>query len=392
MVISRPLRWAAQGGAVVLVAVGALAAASYDKAVTLSLDGSTQSVHVFASTVGDLLTKENVAVGAHDLVSPAADQGLSDGDTVVVRYGRKLTVTVDGTTTDYYTTATSVDAALAELGIRADQAKLSVSRSEPLGRAGLAMSITTPKAVTVAVDGGTTPLSTLGATVADALQQAEVKVRQLDRVTPAPETALAAGMTITVTRVEQKTSTETQPVGFQVVDKDDATLAKGTTKTTTKGVAGQTTLTYTETWVDGKLESRTQTGAQVSTAPVDQVVAVGTKVAAAPAPVKAATPAPAPPAPAAPPAAGNASGAGLNLANAAMWDRIAQCESGGNWHINTGNGYSGGLQFAPSTWSSNGGGDFAARADLASREQQITVANRLYAKAGLGPWGCAHAA
>ncbi|MEO8827523.1 ubiquitin-like domain-containing protein [Lapillicoccus sp.] len=397
MVISRPLRWAAQGGAVVLVAVGALAAASYDKAVNLSLDGSTQSVHVFGSTVGDVLAKENVAVGAHDLVSPAADQGLSDGDTVVVRYGRKLTVTVDGTTTDYYTTATTVDAALAELGIRADQAKLSVSRTEPLGRAGLAMSITMPRAVTMAVDGGTTSLSTLGATVADALQQAEVKVGQLDRVIPAPETALAAGMTITVNRVEQKTATETQPVGFQVVDKDDATLAKGTTRTTTKGVAGQTTLTYTETWVDGKLESRTQAGAQVSTAPVDQVVAVGTKVAtpvkAPAAPAVPAVPAgPAAPAPATPPPAGTTSGAGLNLANAAMWDRIARCESGGNWHINTGNGYYGGLQFAASTWSSTGGGDFASRADLASREQQITVANRLYAKAGLGPWGCAHAA
>ncbi len=74
------------------------------------------------------------------------------------------------------------------------------------------------------------------------------------------------------------------------------------------------------------------------------------------------------------------------------WDGVAACESGGNWHINTGNGYYGGLQFAASTWSSTGGGDFASRADLASREQQITVANRLYAKAGLGPWGCAHAA
>ena len=50
-----------------------------------------------------------------------------------------------------------------------------------------------------------------------------------------------------------------------------------------------------------------------------------------------------------------------------MWDRIAQCESGGNWHINTGNGYYGGLQFAASSWLANGGGDFASRADLASR-------------------------
>jgi hypothetical protein len=74
------------------------------------------------------------------------------------------------------------------------------------------------------------------------------------------------------------------------------------------------------------------------------------------------------------------------------WTGVAQCESGGNWHINTGNGYYGGLQFATASWLANGGDDFASRADLASRAEQITVANRYYAKAGLGPWGCAHAA
>ena len=71
-----------------------------------------------------------------------------------------------------------------------------------------------------------------------------------------------------------------------------------------------------------------------------------------------------------------------------MWDRIAQCESGGNWHINTGNGYYGGLQFDSQTWLANGGADFAPRADLATREEQITVANRVYAVRGLQPWGC----
>jgi hypothetical protein len=75
-----------------------------------------------------------------------------------------------------------------------------------------------------------------------------------------------------------------------------------------------------------------------------------------------------------------------------MWDRIAKCEAGGNWHINTGNGYYGGLQFDSGTWLANGGGKFAARADQASREQQIAVANKVYASRGLQPWGCASAA
>jgi hypothetical protein len=60
-----------------------------------------------------------------------------------------------------------------------------------------------------------------------------------------------------------------------------------------------------------------------------------------------------------------------------MWDRIAQCESGGNWAINTGNGYYGGLQFSFGTWLSAGGGQYAPRADLATREQQIAIASGL---------------
>ena len=68
------------------------------------------------------------------------------------------------------------------------------------------------------------------------------------------------------------------------------------------------------------------------------------------------------------------------------WDRLAQCESGGNWHINTGNGYHGGLQFNPQTWQANGGGQFAATADQASREQQIVVAERVLASQGWGAW------
>lgn len=60
-----------------------------------------------------------------------------------------------------------------------------------------------------------------------------------------------------------------------------------------------------------------------------------------------------------------------------QWDSIAACESGGNWSINTGNGYYGGLQFLQSTWVAAGGLEYAPRADLASREQQIAVAERI---------------
>ncbi|WBB60182.1 transglycosylase family protein [Streptomyces sp. WMMC500] len=81
-----------------------------------------------------------------------------------------------------------------------------------------------------------------------------------------------------------------------------------------------------------------------------------------------------------------ASAAPAGAADSGVWDRIAQCESGGDWSINTGNGYYGGLQFAASTWEAYGGTAYAATADGASREQQIAVATKVQAAQGWGAW------
>ncbi len=84
--------------------------------------------------------------------------------------------------------------------------------------------------------------------------------------------------------------------------------------------------------------------------------------------------------------------AGLGVFTAApaqassVWDEVAQCESGGDWSINTGNGYYGGLQFSNSTWKAYGGTAYAPRADLASREQQIAIAKKTLAGQGPGAW------
>ncbi|HEX3287623.1 MAG TPA: transglycosylase family protein [Mycobacterium sp.] len=68
------------------------------------------------------------------------------------------------------------------------------------------------------------------------------------------------------------------------------------------------------------------------------------------------------------------------------WDKVARCESGGNWAINTGNGYQGGLQFSPSTWRSHGGGEYAPSAQMATKDEQIAVAERVLASQGRGAW------
>ncbi|MEV0737058.1 transglycosylase family protein [Streptomyces sp. NPDC050549] len=80
-------------------------------------------------------------------------------------------------------------------------------------------------------------------------------------------------------------------------------------------------------------------------------------------------------------AAGNAS-----AATASEWDTVASCESGGNWSINTGNGYYGGLQFSASTWAAYGGTAYASTANQASKSQQIAVAEKVLASQGKGAW------
>jgi hypothetical protein len=73
-------------------------------------------------------------------------------------------------------------------------------------------------------------------------------------------------------------------------------------------------------------------------------------------------------------------------ADGGVWDRIAQCESGGNWHINTGNGYYGGLQFSAGTWRAFGGTAYAPTADRATKDQQIAVATKVQRTQGWGAW------
>ena len=83
-------------------------------------------------------------------------------------------------------------------------------------------------------------------------------------------------------------------------------------------------------------------------------------------------------------------GAGIATSSSAqagtVWDRLANCESGGRWNINTGNGFYGGLQFSYTTWNAFGGGRYASTADRASKAEQILVAKRVLQAQGPGAW------
>lgn len=288
---------------------------------------------------------------------------------------KQVTVAVDGHTVVVNGYLNTVSEVLAKSAITLEQKDTVVPQADAIVADGQTITVTRIRAKQVSVvhDGTTAPITTYETTVSGALRDAGVSVSSDDRVSPGLTDAITDGQSVTVQRVSITTVDTTAAIPYATSTVNDATLSKGIKKVTTKGVDGVKTSTYKVVTVDGVEESRTLVSEADTTAPVTQVTSIGTKVTASPAPGTHV-----------PPTGGGA----INLANEAMWDRVAKCESGGNWHINTGNGYYGGLQFSYSTWLGAGGGEFAQRADLASREQQITVANRLYATSGLSQWGC----
>jgi len=330
------------------------------KTITVTVDGQPREVSTYAATAGEVLADEGLRPASHDVVLPDVDATVGDGDTIVLNRARLLTLTVDGVRKEVYTTALSVDGALDELGYRTGDLVLSASRSERLPLDGMDLSIATPKNVTLVADGQQRVVTTTASTAGDLLAEQGIALSPTDRTSLFPEQPLLDAMVLRVTRVQVSDVTEVRSVDYQTVETPDAEAFQGDRTVTQEGVEGEQTVTWRVTVTDGVETGREQLAVVVTTPAVDELVTVGTKEK-----------------PAAPTVAGGS-----------VWDQLAKCEAGGNWAINTGNGYYGGLQFNPGTWAANGG---AGLPHQASREEQIAVAEKIRsASGGFGAWpGCA---
>ncbi|SDL43085.1 resuscitation-promoting factor [Tessaracoccus oleiagri] len=358
--------------ALALVASVGVATAMQKNDVALTVDGATKAIAVREDTVGEVLELEGIELAEHDVVLPGVESEVTDDMEITVLVARPFEVTVDGQTREVWTTGKTVQEALGFLDLDAADSKLSVSRSAAIGREGLSVDVFTAKDVSL-VAGGKEMAVRFAGTVADVLVGAHLTPDADDIVAPAPDTLLADGMEIKYVDVEVTTPSVEKAIPFGKKSVESSKLAKGKSEVTTKGVEGLKRETWKNVYHDGQLQSSIKQSEEVLKDPVTQVTTVGTYVA----PKEATT------------SSTGGGGGAIDLSRAAMWDRIAQCESTGRWNINTGNGYYGGLQFNLATWRSVDGTDFAAYPHQASRAEQITVANRLYAIRGTQPWSCA---
>ncbi|WP_369136666.1 ubiquitin-like domain-containing protein [Modestobacter versicolor] len=328
------------------------------KTVTVTVDGQASEVRTYAATAGEVLADEGLEPASHDVVLPAPDASIGDGDTIVLNRARPLSLTVDGVSSDVYTTALSVDGALDELGYRAENLVLSASRSERLPLDGMALSIATNKTVTLVADGQQRVVVTTAQTAGDLLAEQGIALSATDRTSLYPRQPLLDAMVLRVTRVQVTDVTEVLPVDFATVETPDAEALEGDRTVTQEGVEGEQTITWRVTVTDGVETGREQLGAVVTTPAVDELVTVGTKEKPASTAVVSAD--------------------GLN------WAALAACESGGRPDAVSGTGkYRGMYQFSTGTWATVGGsGDPAA----ASAEEQTMRAQMLYARSGAGQW------
>jgi uncharacterized protein YabE (DUF348 family) len=359
-VYRRPLAQALVIALFVAMLLASLAAVALNKSITITVDGTDRTVHTFASDVRGAVEAAGVAVGPRDRLEPSGGTSIDSGDHIILKRARALTLVEDGYRRQFWTTAASVRDALAGLDLDAQPTVLSAAPSTQIPLDGLSLEMTVRRTVTV-VDGARPArrVTTDAATVRALLDDLGAPLRPADITMPDPDTPLEDGDRVQVVRNGDGEITVITPIPAPVVEVPDAKLAKGQRVVRDPGRPGQLAAVYRILVRDGTEIARRKVKGGVVTEPRPRVVRIGTNPdAVAPA-----------------------------VAFGAVWDRLAACESGGNWAADTGNGYYGGVQFDRQTWRANGGTDYAPTASQASREEQIAVAQKVRdSRGGYGAW------
>lgn len=329
------------------------------RTVTLTVDGKSQTIRTFGGDVESVLASEGISVSGRDAVLPSLDSEVDEGTEISVRFGRKLVVDLDGTKSTHWTTASRVESALRDIGVRASRGtQLSASRGATIDREGMLLQVTTPKRLTIVVGDQKPRVVNLAVrSPQSALKEVGVTADKDDLVrmhtdVKGEHPVLVDGDKVTFIKVDkQRKRVNAEPVPFEIIEKPDSSLYEDESEVEREGVAGARNVVYDITLHNGDEVRRKAVWQKALRAPVAKVVLVGTKER---------------------PEVGYG-----------IFDRLAECESGGNWAANTGNGYYGGVQFSASTWASVGGSGLPHEH---SREEQIKRASILQQRSGWGQW------
>jgi uncharacterized protein YabE (DUF348 family) len=342
---------------VALTFAGGYAVAAH-KTVTLTVDGASVTVSTMKSHVIDVVQENGFDVGERDDLYPAANDTIQQSETIVLRRSRPLQISLDGRNSrQVWTTASTVQEALAQLSMT-DTAPAAASRGSRVPLEGMSLPVVGARTVQINDAGVIRTVRLAAANVAGFLEAAGVPLQQSDTVVPAANSPVADGMQIQVTRVRVARLTQTVPLAPDNKEVPDVTMNMSRQVVDDPGTPGTQDVTYAVATVNGVETGRLPVANVVIVPARDGQIRIGAKPG---------TEVP-------------------EVAQGDTWDALSRCEAGGNWAINTGNGFYGGVQFDQNTWERNGGLRYAQRADLATREEQIAIAEVTRARQGWGAW------
>lgn len=334
---------------------GTTAFVSFDKHVTISVDGQLTQVKTYAASVDGVLHRAGITVGPHDSLTPAHATKVHDGTTISIARGRLLTLTIDGVTHQAWVTGDNVDAVLQQAGLRIPQAAdVSVDRSARVPVTGMNISINLPHLVDVRVDGTVHSIVSTQTTLAGVLAEAGVVVSPADQISSDLQTRPFDGLYVIILRISSGQELVSSQIPFTAKTVDDPTLLVGTKKVEQVGKIGTMVATYQDGYVDGVQTTKSLVGQQETVPPVEQITAIGTKPKPKPKPK--------------PVVVYSVAADGLN------WKALAACEAGGRANA-VDPPYYGMYQFRANTWHAVGGTGLPS---AASASEQTYRAQLLY--------------
>ncbi|HTE57118.1 MAG TPA: ubiquitin-like domain-containing protein [Verrucomicrobiae bacterium] len=325
--------------------------------IELSMDGTKQSIPTRASTVGEFLERANITLGEKDIVEPAKDTTIYDEELRINVYrARPVTIVEEnGLRTFAYSAATTPRSVVQQAGVTVyPEDNLSSEVPDNFLREGVlgekvVIDRSTP--VNINLYGTHVPLRTHAKTVAEFLKEKNVQLSKDDTVQPAPTTLITPEIQVFVLRSGTQIATAEEAIPMPLEYIEDSSLSAGSQAVRQAGAPGKKVVTYQIELVNSKEVSRKKIQEVIASPPIKQIVARGPQ-----------------------------SSFGQALA------RLRQCEAGGNYAINTGNGFYGAYQFNVSTWNGYGGFTYPSDAPAGVQDQKAT---ETYQRRGWQPWpGC----
>lgn len=246
--------------------------------ITVNDDGAVQQVRTKEGSVQDALAVAGVALTPEDIVSVDLSQRPEEGLQVTIARAREIDITEGDQTTHVRLANGTVQGALELAGIAVDKDDLVTPALHTDITEDTAITIVRAKNMTVKTKDASVSVRLAEGTVQDALNKAGITYDPKDEISPSLDTPISEGLQIVLTTVDVKTETKTYSVAYKTIEQKSSSLAKGKTKVSREGKEGVRTVVEQVTYKDGQEAGRKVISDEITTAPVNKVVLVGTKV------------------------------------------------------------------------------------------------------------------